>query len=237
MAKKKDTSNTIVDFSNSAPTNDAVPVDELMAQIQALEQQHMANSRAPKEEMASDRAAMLLDKIDREKGSVETAKPSRNRESVEFQGREFTERQMLERRFWRSHNLGKLYVDPENIPVDEVWFWAAKEITGIDNLKGINNLLGKEWTFVRPTECPELCRVNEYASEIGITQTNFITNDASILLKRKKWIHEIEGNILMKRQNEAEQKVIATTNQMSDDKIAQTFVNFNHGALSSEGYV
>jgi hypothetical protein len=144
---------------------------------------------------------------------------------------------MLERRLWRSHNLGKLFVDPENIPADEVWFWAAKEITGIDNLKGINNLLSKEWTFVRPTECPELCRVNEYASEIGITQTNFITNDACILLKRKKWIHEIERTILMKRQNEAEQKVVANTNQMSDDKVAHTFIEFNQGAQSIHGLV
>lgn len=237
MAKKKDTSKTPIDFNNSAPTSDLVTPNDLMAQIQALEAQHKARAEMAKAEQESDRAAMLLDKIEKEKGSGAVAKQSRNREAVEFQGREFTERQMLERRFWRSHNLGKLYIDPESIPSDEVWYWAAKEIVGVDNLKGINNLLSKEWTFVRPTECPELCRVNEYASEIGITQTNFITNDASILLKRKKWIHEIESTILMKRQNEAEEKVVANTNQMSDDKVASTFVSFNHGAKSMDGLV
>lgn len=225
-----------IDYSNSAPTSASVTSDDLMDQIKALEEQHLERARAAKADAESDRAAMLLDKIEKEKGSPVAAK-SRNRESVEFQGREFTERQMYERRFWRSHNLGKLFIDPESIPADEVWYWAAKEIVGIDNLKGINNLLSKEWTFVRPTECPELCRVNEYASEIGITQSNFITNDASILLKRPKWIHEIEGNILLKRQHEVEQKVVNSTNQMSDDKIASTFIDFNHGATSISGLV
>jgi hypothetical protein len=238
MAKKtKDTSKIKVDFNNSAPADDAVTPNDLMAQIAALEAQHMERAKVEKADQESNRAEMLLDKIDREKAVAPEGKQSRNREAVEFQGREFTERQMLERRFWRSHNLGKLYVDPENIPADEVWFWAAKEITGIDNLKGINNLLSKEWTFVRPTECPELCRVNEYASEIGITQSNFITNDASILLKRPKWIHEVESNILLKRQHEVEQKVVNTTNSMSDDKVASTFVDFNHGAQSMHGLV
>lgn len=237
MAKKKDTAKTPIDFNKSAPTAEVVTPNDLMAQIQALEEQHKARAEAAKSEAEFDRASMLLDKIEQEKGSGAVAKSSRNREAVEFQGREFTERQMLERRFWRSHNLGKLYIDPESIPADEVWYWAAKEIVGVDNLKGINNLLSKEWTFVRPTECPELCRVNEYASEIGVTQTNFITNDASILLKRKKWVHEIESSILMKRQNEAEQKVITNTNQMSDDKIANTFIDFNHGAQSIHGLV
>lgn len=225
-----------IDYANSAPTNDAVTSDDLMAKIQELEEQHMERAKASKAEAESNRAAMLLDKIEKEKGNAVVAN-SRNREAVEFQGREFTERQMYERRFWRSHNLGKLFIDPESIPADEVWYWAAKEIVGIDNLKGINNLLSKEWTFVRPTECPELCRVNEYASEIGITQSNFITNDASILLKRPKWIHEIEGNILLKRQHEVEQKVVNSTNQMSDDKIASTFIDFNNRATSMNGIV
>jgi hypothetical protein len=237
MAKKKDTKT--IDFSKSAPVHEAVSSDELMAQIEALAQKEREKilAREAQVPQESDKAGVLLDKIERERGSGDIAKPSRNREAVEFQGREFSERQMYERRFWRSHNLGKLWIDPEIIPADKIWFWAAKEIAGQDNLKGINHLLNKEWTFVRPADCPELCRSNELAAEIGISQSNFIVNDASILLQRDKWIHEIETSVLMRRNYEAEEAVVKTTNQMSDDKIANTFVAFNNYARSADGIV
>lgn len=202
----------------------SITQDDLLNEIQALEKRHEEEKRIREE----NRANRLLEQIDQENEAKKSNGPSRNREAVEFQGREFEERQMYERRFWRSAHLGKLNIDPANIPADEVWYWAAKEVNGKDNLKHINNLLGKEWTFVRPHECPELCRVNEYAQEIGITQTNFITNDASILLKRKKWIHDIELNIWMKKQREVEESIVHTTNAMSDEKIAPTFVAFNN---------
>lgn len=200
-----------------------VTQDDLLNEIQAMEKRHLEEKR-----LKEQRSTRLLAQIDQENEARSANPESRNREAMEFKGREFEERQMLERRFWSSAHLGRLYINPENIPSDEIWYWAAKEVNGKDNLKHINSLLGKEWSFVRPHECPELCRVNEYAQEIGITQTNFVTNDASILLKRKKWIHDIEVDIWLRKQREVEEAIVHTTNSMSDEKIAPTFVAFNN---------
>lgn len=237
MSRKKNTTGNPVDLSGSAPVSfESTPTpDDLMAKIRELEKHHIDRASEAKADAESNRAAMLLDKIEKEKGP--DGKQSRNRESVEFQGREFSERQMYERKFWRNHNLGGLYVDPEMIPADEEWFWAAKEIGGQENLKSISTLLNKGWVFVRPSEAPDLCKANELSQEIGVKESNHIVHGASILLKRTKWIHEIEKDILMRRPNELEEGITNQTNTMSDDKIQSTFVSFNQGARSAGGLV
>lgn len=213
-----------LNFDNSIPVADhklhgvdlQVTQDELMSQIEKLSRQHEDRRKSEEE----SRTHLLLDKIEKERMQAEAPAPqSRNRESTEFQGREFTQREMLERKFYQCNNLGKLYIDPNETPSDEIWYWAAKELKGKDNTRHINNLLFKEWEFVRPAEAPNACRVNEYAQENGYTQSNFIVNDASILMKRKKWIHDIEMNILLRKQHEVEDGVINSTNQMSDTQI------------------
>lgn len=246
MVKKKTDGPTKVNFENSIPVAEhdlhgislQVTQDELMAQIESLEKQHAARRKSEEEK----RANMLLDKIEKERAQEAEQQPqSRNRESVEFQGREFSQREMLERKFYQCNNLGKLFIDPNEVPADEIWYWAAKELKGKDNTRHINNLLFKEWQFVSPGEAPNACRINEYAQEHGHTQSNFITNEASILMKRKNWIHDIEMGILMKKQHEVESGVVAATNQMSDEQIInphapKSKIFENHRFLSENPY-
>lgn len=196
-----------------------VTQEELAAQIKELAAYH-ENRRMVEQAEQNNRANMLLDKLDETKN--DDRPQSRNRESMEFEGREFARREMLERKFYQCNALGNLHVDPASVPSDETWFWATNHMKGQDNIQELNKLLFKEWDFVSPQEAPDLCRVNKYSQENGYTQSNFVTNGASILMKRKKYITAIEMEILLKRQHEVEAGVTQSTNEMSDEKIPVT---------------
>lgn len=166
------------------------------------------------------RLEMLLDEVSKKKQEQKANPQPRNYEDRELQGREFAERDMYLRRFMKNQHMGKLFVDQADIPNDEVWFWASKEIMGRDNMKGLQNLFFDGWKTVKPHEAPSLCQTNENSIELGFKAQNMITVDASVLLKRKKDIHNLQLGVWYQRQREVENNAANITNSMSDERVS-----------------